>query len=1111
MADVPIDAAVSVVIRKPAPDRPFGISLAALLGLMCVLTTGGAVAAGVLMYYQALEALEETVDEVSREATNAAARSINVSFIEARETTAATRLLFHIWEGAGELSLERFVDFFRNYGFAACVSSTNLYGIGFRMPQRDQEGLRMEENPDYARASVWWDPLRDGSREWTVGLHFPGIEGGSHYGDRNGVRAFTGDDHLVMAYTLDPHTGTPGKFVYNYSDNVAGLRGIVDRNISEEWSGPSYWTSTDGVAYMYMTYRLLGTPPALTNFPAHHLVLVGFLVTTPWQSVLAEQRSLSPDAHLVIADIGLKPRGRIILAHTLYNAPLLRLGCNAETCVNCAANGKHQCQVDIEYLGPTIVKAANVLAAAADFQFIKEDLPGTDITFNLSGLPGMAGAAPVRTLLDAEDYFLRKRRIFTFGDELACTATEDPAACADDWTGFDLLWLRPVSSVEGKVSTALVQTILFVCVNFIVGLVVLVVQLVLVQIPLRRVVKGLERVQVMDIRGAQENLSRVCSRITEVGRLAVGFQNTLDALIEYRSFLPSGILDVDRGCVAAPTDFATMVFTDIQSSTMLWDMVPEAMDHALDHHNEVIRANALAYGGYEVKTIGDAFMLAFSDTAQAVSFCLATQVHLVNLPIPAEFETIDATAPEVDADGRRFWGGLRVRMGVHCGSVIHEENPVTQRTDYRGPSVNKAARCESSGSGGFVSVSKEVHDDIAPRTREVFGGDFVVIDGGLKTMKGIPEPQQLYLLLPSVLTSRQKPSVASANPLRRSRQLSRMTLGLDALPDRARSERRLTDASRSTNPERGAQDSKRAELQLSLTRREASFCCTQAQAGFQDPDILNEAVTSWRYNQIISAVSELSRRFNGSLQSVVGANVFSSWNLGRPCDVHVLQALRFTRMAKEKLAQAANFGVASGPVLFGNAGSQTRRFPVAAGLVPNVLQVLAAHAGFISADALFVHTLPPSRLKPAYSFALRAVDIWIVPDTTTGITVFHVLHHNLVQVPDVHSWEPDAADSSHDTCEAQLRDAFASPSETAFDALKSIAEDDADDVLLESIQAIELRRARTPGQDLRVPIAGIPIDRPRKALFSLRGRQGDDFCSLGSSGKPSQPSPTSNG
>ena len=53
----------------------------------------------------------------------------------------------------------------------------------------------------------------------------------------------------------------------------------------------------------------------------------------------------------------------------------------------------------------------------------------------------------------------------------------------------------------------------------------------------------------------------------------------------------------------------TLVFTDIQDSTRLWDGHLDAMQKSLQLHNHTVRALIAQCHGYEVKIIGDAFMV----------------------------------------------------------------------------------------------------------------------------------------------------------------------------------------------------------------------------------------------------------------------------------------------------------------------------------------------------------------------------------------------------------------------------------------------------------------------------------------------------------------------
>ncbi|OLP89249.1 Adenylate cyclase [Symbiodinium microadriaticum] len=164
----------------------------------------------------------------------------------------------------------------------------------------------------------------------------------------------------------------------------------------------------------------------------------------------------------------------------------------------------------------------------------------------------------------------------------------------------------------------------------------------------------------------------------------------------------------------------TMVFTDVQGSTSLWEANPRAMELALRLHDATIRQVLAKHSGYEVTTEGDAFQIAFHDTADAVAFCLDTQQELLRCDWP----NATLSHPDAAASSDGAWRGLRVRMGLHSGrpaSVTKHE--VTGRWRYAGPSVAMAKAIEGVCHGGQIIMS---------------ASSFYLIDG-LLTSLGSPQ------------------------------------------------------------------------------------------------------------------------------------------------------------------------------------------------------------------------------------------------------------------------------------------------------------------------------------------------------------------------------------
>ncbi|MFZ0047790.1 MAG: adenylate/guanylate cyclase domain-containing protein, partial [Streptosporangiaceae bacterium] len=60
-----------------------------------------------------------------------------------------------------------------------------------------------------------------------------------------------------------------------------------------------------------------------------------------------------------------------------------------------------------------------------------------------------------------------------------------------------------------------------------------------------------------------------------------------------------------------PSGTVTLLFTDIEGSTRLWEAEPGQMARALERHDELIRSAIEEHGGYVFKTVGDAFCATF--------------------------------------------------------------------------------------------------------------------------------------------------------------------------------------------------------------------------------------------------------------------------------------------------------------------------------------------------------------------------------------------------------------------------------------------------------------------------------------------------------------------
>jgi len=273
--------------------------------------------------------------------------------------------------------------------------------------------------------------------------------------------------------------------------------------------------------------------------------------------------------------------------------------------------------------------------------------------------------------------------------------------------------------------------------------------------------------------------------------------------------------------VDAPIGDVTLVFTDIKNSTLLWETYPIAMRAAIKMHNELMRRHLRLIGGYEVKTEGDAFMVAFPTVTSALLWAFTIQCQLLEVAWPQEILSSVNGQDVCDAEGNILFRGLSVRMGIHWGQPVCETDPVTRRMDYFGPMVNRAARIQSVADGGQITVSSDFISEVqrllethiesdrsgSQGSEESMGDDiisaaiqrelrslsshgFEVKDLGERRLKGLENPEYIYLMYPHSLSGRlpiqqQQAEAAKATTVidNTKRRDSQLTIDLEAVWD----------------------------------------------------------------------------------------------------------------------------------------------------------------------------------------------------------------------------------------------------------------------------------------------------------------------------------------
>eukprot|EP00668_Euglena_longa_P010226 GGOE01012404.1.p1 GENE.GGOE01012404.1~~GGOE01012404.1.p1 ORF type:complete len:949 (+),score=256.65 GGOE01012404.1:172-2847(+) len=199
----------------------------------------------------------------------------------------------------------------------------------------------------------------------------------------------------------------------------------------------------------------------------------------------------------------------------------------------------------------------------------------------------------------------------------------------------------------------------------------------------------------------------------------------------------------------------SFLFTDVKSSCMLWGLAPKSMSVALDVHHRLIRQCIVRHRAYEVKTVGDSFMIAVGSAQTAVDLAMDIELALQQHAFPAAIQKIyDGRTEDVRDDPTALaplhplWNGLRVRISVHTGEPTCIQDQATLAWDYYGPDVNLAAGLQQLAAGGQVLISGATHDHYTPSEK---------VDKrpmGSAKVKGITEAIDVYQVLPAALAAR---------------------------------------------------------------------------------------------------------------------------------------------------------------------------------------------------------------------------------------------------------------------------------------------------------------------------------------------------------------------
>jgi len=160
---------------------------------------------------------------------------------------------------------------------------------------------------------------------------------------------------------------------------------------------------------------------------------------------------------------------------------------------------------------------------------------------------------------------------------------------------------------------------------------------------------------------------------------------------------------------------AAIMLTDLVGFTSMAQSNEALTMEILDEHKQMVRPILQRYGGLEIKTMGDAFLVEFPNALDAVR-----------------------CAVEVQEENRRVNSGrsperrAMIRIGIHVGDVIHNKG------DIFGDAVNIASRIEPLANPGGVCISEQVYDQVWNKV------DFRLVKMESRKFKNVSIPTDVY-------------------------------------------------------------------------------------------------------------------------------------------------------------------------------------------------------------------------------------------------------------------------------------------------------------------------------------------------------------------------------
>ena len=443
---------------------------------------------GLVMYYQGLSVLTDTVEEVSQSDLQALGDSTKGALDQTLWTCRSYGDMLQQYQGLNN----------------PADMSTWVKERVFTDLKRGQDGLEAGQFIGYNNAtgegfqdSVWYDPLKNGDREYVSCKHLPGVDD----------PATECAKPCIMCHALDPVTGLKTDNIYNYSSNR-----FAAHNAMEVWTEPSVWFSSDDNAYAFLDLAVVVNNIPNPLFAGYSVLIACDFLLSKWDEILTAYHT--PDSHLMLAS---NAKGALSAVFA-GNFPEARPDPNCKDATR----------------GDDLMEFHPCLRYLWQMPKVAQDV--------VRRLNNTAPGSFVRASTADGDHWMSQALIH-----------EQSSHPDDKLPSIYLVWYRDVSTIQGQMNSAVTVFIIFAVTVFVFDVVIGLLEIFLIASPLRKLALAVAPLQMMDLETSASMLKESPAfGCKEVCLVEDAIRFCIKSLAEYKAFLPTHLFVDERDTDSVP-------------------------------------------------------------------------------------------------------------------------------------------------------------------------------------------------------------------------------------------------------------------------------------------------------------------------------------------------------------------------------------------------------------------------------------------------------------------------------------------------------------------------------------------------------------------------------